>query len=100
MVDYLDLSQALKAKAGAAEDRQRDHVFYYITVKGREERATKLSHGAKGQFPSPLLGTIARQMRLTSAELRRFVNCELEGEEFLALWQQRAPWPLSGKRGW
>ena len=89
MLDYLDLRRTLLSKGETEEDLRRDHAFFYVEVDGEQYRATKLSHGARGQIPPALLGMIARQMRLTARELRQFVNCSLDRKDWLDLWQER-----------
>ncbi|MBI4330751.1 MAG: hypothetical protein HY673_05690 [Chloroflexi bacterium] len=92
-MDYQELNKALVSKGQANEDRTGDHVFFFITVEGKSYRATKLSHSGKGQISSSLLGEISKQMRLTTPELRRFVDCTIEREQWFQLWLQRgASW--------
>lgn len=88
-MDYRELCSALTSKGEASEDRQGDHIFYFIEIDGREYRATKVSHNARGQISGDLIGLISRQMRLTTKELRRFVGCEIGREQWLELWCQR-----------
>ena len=95
-MDFAELRQTLTGKGGAAEDTKRDHAFYYITVDGKQERATKISHGASGQIDASLLSLIAHQMRLTAPELRRFQACTLTPEEWLAKWATRPTWGRPG----
>ena len=85
-MDYRDLRRVLLRKANAAEDRRGDHVHFFIEVDGREYRATKMSHGARGQIDLPLEGMIARQLRLSTTQLRDFVECPLDGDAFLEHW--------------
>ena len=87
-MDYDELRHALVSKAKADPDN-RNHVFYYVTVEGRERRVTKLSHAASGHVDPDLLSKIARQMWLTNKELRAFVDCELSRDGWLALGRSR-----------
>lgn len=92
-MNYQELRKALVSKGQAHGDRTGAHVFFYIAIEGRSYRATKLSHSAKGQISSSLLGEISKQMRLTAPELRHFVDCTIEREEWFQLWRQRgASW--------
>jgi len=88
-MDYQELRSALVSKGNAAEDRGRDHVFFFIEVDGKSYRATKFSHNAQGQIPGMILSAISRQMRLTNKELKRFVNCTIDIEQWLNLWRER-----------
>ena len=86
---YRELRTILLSKGEAEEDRKGEHAFFWIDVGGRSYRATKVSHGATGQISSQLLSQISRQMRLTNKELREFVRCKLEKDQWLNLWQER-----------
>lgn len=87
-MDYQELRTALLSKGEAMEERARHHVFYFVEVDGKRYRATKLSHGARGQISKGILEAIARQMHLRTQELRRFVDCSLERAEWLQIWRQ------------
>ena len=88
-MNYRELRTALISKGEAMEDRTGHHVFYLVEVDGKIYRATKFSHSARGQIVDEILGAIARQMRLRTQELRRFVDCSVGREEWLQIWRQR-----------
>ena len=88
-MDYLKFRSRLTSKGEAKEDRRHEHVFFFIEVDGKEEKATKISYGAKGQIPDDILKLISHQMRLTNDELVQFVGCELGRREWLELWKER-----------
>ena len=88
-MDYLELRSALLSKGKTSEDRKSHHIFFFIEVDGKNYRATKFSHSARGQITDDILGAIARQMRLTSKELRNFVDCAVTCEKWLEFWRQR-----------
>lgn len=88
-MDYHELRSALLSKGAADEDRRGHHVFFFIEVDGKTYRATKFSHNARGQISSKILSAISQQMRLTNKELRHFVECTVEREQWLELWCQR-----------
>jgi len=90
-VDYRELRTALLSKGEAEEDRRGHHVFYFVDVDGKPYRATKFSHSARGQISNDILGAIARQMRLRTQELQRFVDCSIDRAEWLRIWRQREP---------
>ena len=89
-MEYEDLRTTLLSKGKATEDRRGHHVFFYVKVDGKEYRATKFSHSARGQITADIFGLIARQMRLTSRELREFGECKLTLERWLGFWRERA----------
>jgi len=78
------------SKGKTCEDRSGEHVFYFVEIDGKEYRATKISHSARGQISKRVLGAISHQMRLTNRELRQFVDCTIDREEWLGLWCQRS----------
>ena len=96
-MDYRELQSALKSKGNTSENREGHHIFYFVEVDGKEYRATKVSHSARGQIDDNILSQIARQMRLTTKELRNFVACLIDREKWLQLWSQRGhTWRLRG----
>ncbi len=88
-MDYRELRNALLSKGKTSEDREGHHIFFFIEVDGKAYRATKFSRSARGQITDDILGAIARQMRLTSKELRNFVDCSVTREQWLEFWRQR-----------
>ncbi len=88
-MDYQELRSALLHKGQAQEDAGRDHSFFFIEVDGKLERATKMSHGARGQINDELLSKMARQMRLSVNELRQFVQCTVGRKEWVENWSTR-----------
>jgi len=90
-MDYQELRTALVTKGKADEDRARHHIFFFVEIDGKTYRATKFSHGARGQISKDLQGLISRQMRLTTKELSDFVSCVLKREHWLRIWRERKP---------
>lgn len=90
-MDYRTLRKALRSKALAEEDRSGNHIFFYVRIRGRDEKVTKFSHSAKGQITRGLLGMIGRQMRLSSDQLQSFVDCTTSREEWVELWVKGPP---------
>ena len=88
-MDYQDLRSALNSKGETIEDRSRHHIFFFVEIEGKQYRATKMSHGARGQISNALLSVMAHQMRLTTKELKQFVKCPLSRIGWLELWQER-----------
>ena len=95
-MDYEELRSTLLSKGKTEEDRSGDHVFFFVEVDGKKYRATKFSHSARGQISSGLQSEMSRQMRLTAKELRQFVDCAIDREQWLKLWSQRPPSWLRG----
>jgi len=88
-MEFRILRRALIRKAGCEEDRQRHHIFYFVTVEGKKYRTTKISHSASGTVPSNLVPLMARQMRMMTREFTEFVNCTISKEKWLELWGDR-----------
>ena len=47
-----------------------------------------LSHGGM-EYGDRLLGLLARQMKLSKAELMRFIDCRMDGAEYLEILQRK-----------
>ena len=86
-MDYRTLRSALNRKALADEDGSGDHIVFNSRMNGRNQRITKMSHGAKGQISKGRLAEFARQMRLSSRQLNLFVDCTLSRNEWLEIWK-------------
>lgn len=89
-MDVRDLRRTLRSKLHAIEDRATHHVFFYFDIDGRQYRATKLSHGLRGQLAPSLESLVARQLRLRREELAALVECPLSEEEYFSIWLQRS----------
>ena len=77
--------RTLLSKARAEENRAGRHIKYYAKIGGAHRFVTLTSHGAKGQISKPLLGKIAKQLRLNGQQLQQFVDCTLS-REWLEIW--------------
>ena len=70
-----ELHNALLSKG--FEQVNTDHEMYYLSVEGqRTSVRTKISHGAN-EYGDPLLGQMARQMKLARNEFEDFIDCPL-----------------------
>ena len=83
------LQRALRRKIRAVEDRQSDHVFYWMEVDGNEQKVAKFSHSSRGQLPPFIVADTAKRLSLTGPELNQLVDCQLSGETFFELWADR-----------
>ena len=67
--------------------RQGDHVFFHFFVNGKKTQIyTKVSHGEK-EIHDGLLGTMARQLRLTKKQMGELVDCPLSQAEYVKILQ-------------
>ena len=79
-IDAKRLRRALTAKG--FEEMPGDHHFYVLVVdKKRTRIRTKVSHGEKS-IGKALASVVARQMRISRAELDAFVACTLSGSDY------------------
>jgi hypothetical protein len=76
-----NVRRALKAKGFHEEDR--DHHYYFLQHQGKLTPIhTKISHGETDLYDG-LCSQMARQMRLTTAQFRQFVDCTLTSEGYV-----------------
>jgi hypothetical protein len=64
--------------------RGRKHRVYTLQIEGREVARTLISHGAK-EISDRMLATMARQMGITSSQLKAIVRGELSREDYYQL---------------
>jgi predicted RNA binding protein YcfA (HicA-like mRNA interferase family) len=68
--------------------RGRKHRIYTLQIEGREVARTLISHGAK-EISDRMLATMARQMGITSSQLKAIVRGELSREDYYQLLRQK-----------
>ena len=76
-----------------AEQSQKDHNRYIFRVRGRIYARTMVSHG-QHEIGKALVGTIARQIGLSSRELRELVACTFSEDDLYARLEEAGPIPL------
>lgn len=75
-------------KKGFAEDRSRDHAYYWLVVDGKETGIkTKISH-AETECRDTLLGFMAKQVQLSRKDFLNLVDCSLGKETYHELLRQ------------
>jgi len=80
--------RAALERKGFRQERSTNHVYYRLYVQGKATAIrTKVSHGAKDEVGSrsPLFLAYKRQLRLTSAQLERFLACPMDEEEYVRI---------------
>jgi hypothetical protein len=78
-----NVKRALKAKGFREEDRH--HHYYFLERLGKLTPIyTKISHGETDLYDS-LCSQMAHQMRLTTTQFRRFVDCTLTAERYVSI---------------
>jgi hypothetical protein len=85
-MDARDLQRALRRKLDAEEDKSGHHVFYWVTIDGRDFRAAKFSHSDRGQLGDHVITDTTKRLKLTKAQLEELVDCPMTGERFWELW--------------
>ena len=68
--------------------RGRKHRVYSLQIEGREVARTLISHGAK-EISDRMLATMARQMGITSSQLKAIVRGELSREDYFQLLRKK-----------
>jgi hypothetical protein len=68
--------------------RGRKHRVYTLQIEGREVARTLISHGAK-EISDRMLATMARQMGITSSQLKAIVRGELGKEDYYQLLREK-----------
>jgi predicted RNA binding protein YcfA (HicA-like mRNA interferase family) len=76
-------------KKGFVRENRNDRT--YKLMRGSEKTGIKtiLSHTSNMDYGDHLLSMVARQMKLTKAELRQFVGCTMGHEEYVQILKQR-----------
>jgi hypothetical protein len=78
-----DVAGALTLKGFKKSDR--DHHFYYLWYKGKKTAIrTKISHG-ESEIHDKNCASMARQIKLNSAQFRDFVECPLTEQLYLKI---------------
>ena len=90
-MDYRDIRSTLTSKLEAIEDRSGEHVYFYLTIDGRDFRVGKLSHSARGQAVDYVISDTARRLKLGKREFVSLVDCEIEKAEHERIWRERDP---------
>jgi len=91
-VNFRQLRHTLHGKLGASEDREKDHVYYYLSIGDKDHRVSKVSHSSRGsdKVEEYIILDTAHRMKLSKGEFSQFVNCSLNKDDYTKLWQERA----------
>lgn len=78
-----DIEGSLGKKGFKRKDTH--HTFYHLWVDDKKTTIyTKVSHGSN-EVPDPLLGQMAKQVKLTRNQFCELVDCSLTQEGYLAI---------------
>ena len=78
-----EVDSALTSKGFKKVDR--DHHFYFLWHAGKITTIrTKISHGER-EISDTNCGLMARQMRLTTPQFRKFVDCTIREEHYIQM---------------
>lgn len=83
------LRRTLKGKLDATENRQSDHIYFFVPVADGLIRAAKISHSARDQLSFHVISDTAKRLRLRKSELEDLVACRLSRDEFVRLYADR-----------
>ncbi len=79
------LIRANLVKKGFEETVAGDHIYFWLTINGKDTGIkTKISHSAS-ECGDILLGLMARQVKLARKEFERLVDCTLGKEGYLKI---------------
>ena len=80
------VESALKAKGFCRRESHHSYFVYYTKDGTKTPVWTKTSHGKGGaDIPNKLVGRMARQCKLRTAEFRALVDCSLSQAGYEAL---------------
>lgn len=80
------MESALEAKGFQRRESHHSYFVYYTEGGAKTPIQTKTSHGRSGaDIPNVLIGRMARQCRLRTADFRRLVDCSLSQGEYEAM---------------
>jgi len=68
-----------------------DHNYFHLYVDGKRSNVfTYLSHGSGyREYGDELIDCVKDEMRITKPEFLRFIDCALNGDEYVELLKQR-----------
>lgn len=81
------LDKAL-TKKGFRKESTHHEMYWLFVGERRSEIRTRISHGKK-EYGDPLLGQMAKQMKLRRSQFDDFVECPLSQEDYINLLQQQ-----------
>ena len=80
------VESALEAKGFRRRESHHSYFVYYTVDGAKTPVQTKTSHGKGGaDIANHLVGRMARQCRLRTADFRRLVECSLSQADYEAL---------------
>jgi hypothetical protein len=78
-----EVDSALTRKGFRAVDNK--HRFYFLYRDGKKTSIrTMISHGER-EISDSNCGNMARQMRITTSQFKDFVDCTIEGKDYVDL---------------
>jgi hypothetical protein len=90
-MDYRDIRSTLVRKLEAIEDRSGDHIYFYLTIDGRDFKIGKLSHSYRGQALDYVIHDTAQRLKLTKKEFTGLVDCKIDKSRHEKMWRERDP---------
>lgn len=78
--------RAYSNKGFKEEKRKKDHCYYYLIVNNKKTHIhTKVSHTNKKAISKNLFSKMARDLGVSPAFLREFIDCDKNYEDLLAI---------------
>lgn len=90
-MNFRELRHTLRSKLGADEDRGGPHIYYWLPIGNLDYRVGKTSHSDRGSdtVPDRVISYTAKRLRLDKEEFFQVVDCTIERDGLLKLWQER-----------
>lgn len=83
------VSRALLQKGFRESPNAHHNKFWLYIGEKRQAIYTYLSKGASHTLPNSLCATMARQLKLSSQEFTRLIECSLDGPSYLSVLESK-----------
>ena len=92
-MDFRQWRRTLRNKLGATEDREGDHIYYYLFIGESDHRVGKASHSARSSetVQDYVIADTARRLKLNKSEFLQLVDCSIDRDDHARLWYERDP---------
>ena len=91
-LERAEVERALSHKGFKRDDEKKSHRYYRLFVNGKKTDVfTKVSHGSDRKYKTlgdPLVGQMARQLKISRTDLAKLIECSLNEAGYVALVRQ------------
>ena len=90
-ISVRDMEKTLLRKLGFSSSQGRHHFYDLLDGDGKIVAKTMLSHGPRGKDISKgIFSSIARQIKLTTPQLRDAVSCPLSRKDYSDILKEKS----------